>query len=151
MPNNLTILLVDDSADDRFLLPRAILKAGIANPVQEVTNGSQAIQYFSGQGVYVDRERFPFPGIVLLDLNMPEVDGFGVLEWMRSKFLVQGVLVVVLSRQDEMKQVNRAYALGANSFLTKPGHVEELEELIVSFRDYWLLRNRPPEIQQGGV
>jgi CheY-like chemotaxis protein len=150
MPNSRTILLVDDSKDDRVLLKRAFFKAGILNPVQEVNTGNEAIQYLRGDGVYQDRVEYPFPGIVLLDLNMPGIDGFGVLEWMRGKMTVQGVLVIVLSRHDETKQINRAYALGANSFLTKPGPAEELEGLIISFRDYWLMRNKPPQITEPG-
>lgn len=151
MPHSRLILLVDDNPDDRFLVRRAMSKAGIVNPVQEAKSGSEAISYLKGESKFSDREKFPFPGIILLDLNMPDVDGFTVLEWMRSKMPVAGALVVVLSRHDEMKQINRAYSLGANSFLTKPGPEKELEGLIVAFRDYWLLRNRPPQIRSQDI
>lgn len=146
MPHNRVILLVDDSADDRVLLRRAFTKAGVINPVYEVKTGREAIAYLDGEGHFADRAKFPFPRILLLDLNMPEVDGFGVLEWIRSKLAVGGLLIIILSRIDEIRQVNRAYALGANSFLTKPGPPEEMDGLISSFRDYWILRNKPPQI-----
>jgi CheY-like chemotaxis protein len=144
MPSSRTILLVDDSEDDRILLRRAFQKAGVINPVQEVVSGDAAIAYLNGDGPYQDRQKYPFPGILLLDLNMPGKDGFEVLAWVRNKLTVGGLLIIVLSRLDEMRNINRAYALGANSFLTKPGDLMELEGLINSFREYWLTRNKPP-------
>ena len=147
MPHNRAILLIDDNPDDRFLLRRALVKSGIINPIHEADSGSAAIAYLNGDGKFADRTQFPFPGILLLDLNMPLIDGFGVLQWIRSKLAVQGLLVIVLSRLDELSQVNRAYALGANSFLTKPGNETDLQELIDSFRDYWIVKNKPPSIR----
>jgi CheY-like chemotaxis protein len=144
MPHSQVILLVDDDRNDRFLLRRAFEVAGVVNAIYEVSDGAKAIAYLGGEGIYADRALFPFPGIILLDLNMPGMSGFDVLQWIRSKLTVQGLLIIVLSRVDEVRQVNRAYALGANSFLTKPGKEEDLHGLITAFRDYWILRNRPP-------
>jgi CheY-like chemotaxis protein len=145
MPHrNQVILLADDDPNDRFLIRRAFERIGIENPLFEVEDGTEAIAYLSGAGEYVDRAKYPFPGILLLDLQMPRVGGLEVLEWIRSKLTIPGLLIVVLSRNDEIRQVNRAYALGANSFLTKPGAEQELESLIASFRDYWILKNKPP-------
>ncbi len=76
---------------------------------------------------------------------MPDGDGFEVLEWIRNKFPNGGLLIVVLTKVEELRKINRAYALGANSFLTKPGSPEEMQELIRIFSGYWLLTNRPPE------
>jgi CheY-like chemotaxis protein len=149
------ILLVDDSSDDRLLLIRAFQKVGVVNPVVELSSGFEAIQYLEGSGEYTDRTRYPFPGILLLDLNMPHVSGFSVLQWIRDKLVSTPFLVIVLSRLDEIKNINRAYALGANSFLTKPGDEKELQALIKSFHDYWVLRNKgpsaDPESSAGGV
>src|SRR6185436_3856074 len=100
MPQNKAILLVDDNADDRLLLRRAFGKAGIINPLHEVNSGGEAIRYLHGEGDFADRAKYPFPGILPLDLNMPDVDGFGVLQWIRTKMTVQGLLVIVLSRMD---------------------------------------------------
>src|SRR5688572_12723268 len=122
---NQVILLADDDPNDRFLLRRAFHRLGIQNPLFEVCDGAEAIQFLSGEGRYADREAYPFPGILLLDLQMPRVSGLEVLEWVRSKLTIPGLLIIVLSRSDELRQVNRAYALGANSFLTKPGRSEE--------------------------
>jgi CheY-like chemotaxis protein len=141
---NQTVLLIDDDANDRFLIRRSFQRLGIENPLIEVSDGTEAIAYLEGSGVYADRVKYPFPGILLLDLQMPRMDGLQVLEWIRSKLTVAGFLIVVLSRLDEIRQVNRAYALGANSFLTKPGTEEDLHSLITAFRDYWILKNKAP-------
>src|SRR5688572_12290101 len=117
MPHTQVILLVDDDANDRLLIRRAFDAAGIINPVFEVPDGSKAIAYLAGEGVYANRALFPFPRIILLDLNMPGANGFDVLQWIRSKLTTQGLLIIVLSAAAEIRQINRAYALGANSFL----------------------------------
>ena len=138
--------MVDDDPNDRFLLRRAFAKTGVLNPVLEMDSGAAAIAYLSGDPPYEDRSKHPFPAVILLDLHMPGVDGFSVLRWIKDKLALGGLLIVVLSRLDEIKNINRAYQLGATSFLTKPGNPSELEELIRSFRDYWLIRNKGPEL-----
>jgi CheY-like chemotaxis protein len=150
MPNrNHAILLVDDDPNDRFLIRRAFQRLGIGNPLFEVSDGAEAIAYLAGEQKYADREKFPYPGVLLLDLQMPRVDGLEVLQWIRTELAAPGLLVIVLSRVDEIRMVNRAYALGANSFLTKPGNEQDLESLIKAFRDYWIIRNKAP--QSGAV
>jgi CheY-like chemotaxis protein len=149
MAENRLILLVDDNEDDRILLRRAFRKAGVINPVQEINSGWEAIQYMEGSGQYSDRSAYPYPGILLLDLNMPHVSGFQVLQWIRDKMVSAPFLVIVLSRLDEIRNINRAYALGANSFLTKPGEEGELQALIKSFHDYWIVRNKAPSSSSG--
>ncbi|HEV8542018.1 MAG TPA: response regulator [Verrucomicrobiae bacterium] len=138
------ILIADDSEDDLLLLKRAFVKTGVLNPIHVVKTGSETVAYLKGDGKYADREQFPFPTILLLDLHMPEGDGFDVLKWIRDKSASGGPLIIVLSRLDEIKNINRAYALGANSFLTKPGDPAELQQLIKTFHGYWLLRNKAP-------
>jgi CheY-like chemotaxis protein len=136
---------VDDNADDFLLLKRAFSKAGVVNPIYWVRSGGEAIQYLNGSGLYADRSAYPIPSVILLDLNMPDGDGFEVLTWIRNKYPNGGLLVVVLTRVEEIRKINRAYALGANSFLTKPGSAEELQELVNIFSGYWLLNNRGPQ------
>jgi CheY-like chemotaxis protein len=141
-----SILIVDDSSDDLILLKRAFKKAGVGNPIDWVKSGREAIEYLklATEG----RPAHRLPSVILLDLQMPDGDGFEVLQWIRNKFPNGGLLIVVLTRVEELRAVNRAYALGANSFLTKPGSVEELNELIRIFSGYWLLTNRPPGKQK---
>jgi CheY-like chemotaxis protein len=143
-----SILIVDDSSDDVALLKRAFKKAGVANPLSWVKSGNEAISYLNGSPPFSDRLRHPLPNVILLDLSMPDGNGFEVLKWIRAKFPAGGLLIVVLTRAEDIHLVNRAYALGANSFLTKPGKVEELEELIEIFSGYWLLNNHIPSEQQ---
>ena len=140
-----TILIVDDSSDDFLLLKRAFAKTGVVNPLFWVRSGSEAIRYLSGTEPFQDRTQYPLPSVILLDLNMPDGDGFDVLTWIRNKYPDGGLLVVVLTRVDEIRKINQAYKLGANSFLTKPGRPEELQELIHIFSGYWLLNNRAPQ------
>jgi CheY-like chemotaxis protein len=140
--------VVDDSSDDFLLLKRAFSKAGVVNPLNWVRSGGEAIKYLNGTGPYADRDAYPIPSVILLDLNMPDGDGFEVLTWIRNKYPNGGLLVVVLTRVEEIRKINRAYSLGANSFLTKPGNVEELQELVNIFSGYWLLNNRHPEAGQ---
>lgn len=149
VPASSVILIADDSTDDLFLLKRSLQQNAVVNPIQEVRSGRQAIAYLNGEGPFADRAQYPFPGILLLDLHMPDGDGFEVLTWIRNKLTTTGLLIIVLSRLDEIKNINRAYALGAKSFLTKPGDPQELQQLIKAFKDYWILRNKPPEIQEG--
>ena len=146
-----TILIVDDSSDDILLLKRAFAKTGVVNPLFWVRSGSEAIQYLSWVGPYEDRDSYPIPSVILLDLNMPDGDGFEVLTWIRNKYPSGGLLVVVLTHVEEIKKINRAYKLGANSFLTKPGSPEELQELINIFSGYWLLNNRAPHSSEGST
>lgn len=143
--------MVDDDPNDRFLLRRAFAKTGVVNPVLELNSGAAAIAYLKGDPPYANRAEHPFPAILLLDLNMPGTDGFAVLKWIKDKLTVSGLLIIVLSRLDEIKNINRAYQLGANSFLTKPGDPAELEDLIRSFHDYWLIRNKRPENSGEGL
>lgn len=143
------ILIVDDSSDDVLLLKRAFKKAGVANPIQTVSSGREAIAYLQGTGEFANRSKHPMPSVILLDLHMPDGDGFEVLQWIRNKFPSGGLLIVVLTRVEELRKINRAYALGANSFLTKPGSPEELQELIRIFSGYWLLTNRMPDYSQA--
>lgn len=140
---------MDDSSDDLLLLKRAFKKAGVANPLHCVKSGREAIAYLQGLSPFDDRAKHPLPSVILLDLQMPDGDGFDVLQWIRNKFPSGGLLVVVLTRVEELRKINRAYALGANSFLTKPGSQEELQELIRIFSGYWLLTNRMPDNSQS--
>ena len=144
MNQNRAILIAEDSEDDLILLKRAFHRAGVVNPIHVVRSGRETISYLKGNGKYADREAFPFPSVLLLDLNMPDGDGFEVLTWVRNKLDTSGLLVVVLTRMEEIKVISRAYALGANSFLTKPGNPEDLQELVNSFHGYWLLKNICP-------
>src|ERR1044071_1451459 len=138
------ILLVEDDPNDVLLLERAFQKAGLRNNLKLVRNGDQAIDYLSGTGIYADRQKFPAPFLLLLDLKMPGTDGVEVLQWARSQQELARLLIVVLTSSNLQSDVDKAYELGANSYLVKPVGFEEMVNLIQRFEVYWTEINRTP-------
>src|SRR5690242_11058819 len=120
MSDAAVILLVEDRDDDVVLAEQALKRACVTNPVRIVKDGNEAIAYLSGQGRYSSRTDHPLPALILLDLKLPGTDGFEVLKWIREQPETRTIPVVVLTSSEQMRDVNRAYALGANSFLVKP-------------------------------
>lgn len=124
-------LLVEDNEDDVFFMKRAFQQAGVHNPLQIVRNGEEAIDYLSGQHDYSDRERYPLPDLIFLDLKMPGLNGFDVLKWMREQSLI--VPVVVLTSSPEEIDRQRALDLGAECYLLKPPSKEMVLDCIKRF------------------
>jgi len=137
-----TVLYVEDSTDDFVLLKLASRKCGTPFSLQHAEDGEQAIAYLSGTGVYADREEHPFPDLVLLDLKLPRLDGFEVLQWIRQNPNTRSLPVVVLAGSTFRADVRRALELGANSYATKPGTFSELEVLLDQMGDVWLAREK---------
>ena len=140
-----TILSADDDDNDVLLLKMAFAKAGLAEQLRRVKDGAEAIQYLNGDGIYADRESFPFPSLLLLDLKMPYKNGFEVLTWIRKQPGIRGLPVIVLTSSEELRDVNQAYALGANSFLVKPLDFENSLALIRMVEKYWIRSCKLPE------
>ena len=147
--NAYPILLVEDSPDDALLIQRAFRKANLANPVELVRDGEEAVAYLSGKAPYDDRARFPLPVFMLLDLKLPRRSGLEVLAWVRKESVVKRLPVVVLTSSRESVDVNRAYDLGVNSYLTKPVGFEALLEMVKNVNLYWLVLNENPELRRG--
>lgn len=141
-----TILLVEDDPNDVLLIQRAFQRARILNPLQVVRNGDEAVAYLGGQEPYADRGRYPLPILMLLDLKLPRRSGLEVLEWLQQQPGLRRLPVVVLTSSSESIDVNRAYDLGANSYLVKPVRFEDLLQMVRSLHFYWLILNTPPEI-----
>jgi CheY-like chemotaxis protein len=144
MPEKSTILLVEDDENDVILIQRAFQKAGLSYPLKVVRDGDEAMQYLSGQNGYGNRNKFPEPFLVLLDLKMPGTDGFQVLKWARAQTELKRLLIVVLTSSALQADVNRAYELGANSYLVKPVSLDEMAHMIQRFEAYWTELNRVP-------
>ncbi len=125
------ILLVDDNPDDILLVRRTFQRAGSQHRLLALTSGLDAIAYFQGAPPYGDRAKFPLPDLVLLDIKMPACDGFEVLRWVRHQLQFAQIPVVMLTSSDEIRDVNLAYKLGANSFLVKPLDFANAAELAV--------------------
>src|SRR5205809_22508 len=108
---------------------KAFQKAFINNPLQVVRDGEEAIAYLSGVGKYSNRSEYPLPDLMPLDLKMPRMNGFEVLEWIRRQASLSSLRVVVLTASDLMRDVNSAYKLGANSFMVKPMDFEDAVQM----------------------
>jgi CheY-like chemotaxis protein len=139
-----TVLYVEDSPDDFLLFKLASKKCGTPFSLQHAADGEQAIAYLSGTEAYVDREEFPFPDLVLLDLKMPRLDGFEVLHWIRTNPSTKTLPVVVLAGSSFRADIRRALELGANSYAAKPAKFEELQVLIDQIADVWLAHEKVP-------
>jgi len=130
------ILAVEDNLDDLFLLETAIEKAELKGQVQIVRDGIEAIEYLEGLGRYADRNRFPIPSLVLLDLKLPKRSGMDVLEWMRERQETERIPVIVLSASSSETDVRSAYDLGAISYHVKSLSVDELFALMHEIQVY---------------
>ena len=139
-----TILLADDSENDLLLMSHAFEKAGFKTQLKTVHNGEEAIAYLKGERGYSDRSAYPLPNVVLLDLNMPKKSGFDVLEWVRAQAAFKHVPIVVLTASTRIEDVERAYELGASSFLVKPAAIHELVAMIRCLCEWLQFNHFPP-------
>jgi CheY-like chemotaxis protein len=150
-PSYDVILLAEDNDDHALLTRRAFKQAGLVNPLFVVQDGEEAIAYLTGEGKFANRSEYPLPTLLLLDLKMPRKNGFEVLEWLRGQPSLAALRVVVLTTSDQIHDVNRAYQLGANSFLTKPVDFRDFVQLSSAIKGYWLWMSRAPELERPGI
>jgi CheY-like chemotaxis protein len=139
------ILIVEDREDDILVMRRAFDKASLANPIKIVRDGEEALAYLSGEGKYSSRDEYPLPALILLDLKLPRMDGFEVLTWIRKQDGLRGLPVVVLTSSDQLRDVNRAYEIGANSFFVKELDFQSSVDLSRLLQRYWLQKALKPE------
>lgn len=142
------ILLVEDDDNDVILLKRAFKKSKLANALEVVSDGEAAIAYLSGAAPYEGRA---LPELVLLDLKLPRKSGHEVLEWIRAQPGLRFLPVVVLSSSREKSDLERAYDLGANSYLVKPPDFESLIEMVRTLDVYWMVLNEKPDTTGKGL
>ncbi len=146
----ITILMADDDLDDRMLTKDALEEARLANCLHFVENGEELIDYLHHRGQYADRTKFPSPGLILLDLNMPKKDGREALTEIKADPDLRRIPVVVLTTSQAEEDVLRTYDLGANSFITKPVTFESLVDLVTVLGKYWFGIVELPPISAGG-
>ena len=141
-----TVLLVEDDPNDVLLVQRAFRRANLAHVIQTVEDGEEAVAYLSGKSPYADRDRYTLPTLMLLDLKLPRKSGLEVLHWLRQQEGLKRLPVVVLTSSRETADVNRAYDLGANSYLVKPVAFESLLEMVKALNLYWMILSERPEV-----
>jgi CheY-like chemotaxis protein len=151
MTTSTAILLAEDEDTDAILMLRAFRNARIGNQLLRVRDGDEVLDYLMGNGVYANRNEFPIPCLLLLDLKMPRRNGFEVLSWIRSQPGLKRLLITVLTSSDEKADIKRAYDLGANSYLRKPADFRELIEMIKSLQTYWKIIQMPRALDPENV
>jgi len=140
------ILLVEDNADDELLTLRALKRNNIRNEVVVARDGNQALDYLFGTGLHSGRDLSVMPQIILLDLKLPKVDGFEVLNRVRASEMTKFLPVVILTTSNEDQDRIRGYDLGANSFVRKPVEFEKFIEAVRQLGLYWLILNEPAPV-----
>jgi two-component system response regulator len=143
--SNRPILLVEDNPDDVELTRIAFAQAKIANPLHVAGNGADALDYLFGRGEYADCPRHEQPSLVLLDLNMPRMDGREVLQAIRADIATRSLPVVVMTTSTEPFDVEACYSLGANSYIRKPVDFDQFMRAVKQVGMYWLMLNHPSD------
>jgi CheY-like chemotaxis protein len=141
--NQQTILYAEDEATDAFLFQRALIRAGVRHHLEVMSDGRAAIDYLN-DAVRTDGTGNELPALVLLDIHMPGISGFEVLDWIRATPGVSSLITLMLSSSHHPYDVQRAYALGANGYLVKPCCMDESVVLVKALKDYWLTHNQVP-------
>jgi CheY-like chemotaxis protein len=142
--NKRKILVVEDNPTDEALLVRALKKAGITNPVVSMKDGLEAVQYLFGQGRYEYRDLEDLPAVVLIDLNLPRLDGLEVLRRMRADYRTKLIPVTIFTSSVDEQDLINGYSLGANSYVRKPTDFAKFSKIVESLVNYWVALNEPP-------
>ena len=146
----ITILVADDDPDDRLMTREAFAECRLGNPLHFVEDGRELMDYLERRGRFADEQRYPMPGLVLLDLNMPRLDGREALREIKANPALRGLPVVILTTSRAEEDVVRSYRDGVNSFITKPVTFSALIEVVQALGKYWLEVVDLPERQEGG-
>ena len=144
--NEKIILLVEDNEDDALLTVRALNRNNILNEVVIARDGAEALDYLFCTGSHAQRDSAVMPQVVLLDLNLPKVNGLQVLERIRQDERTRLLPVVILTTSNEEVDMIKSYALGANSYIRKPVNFEQFTEAVRQLGMYWLVLNQNPHV-----
>ena len=139
-----TILLVEDNADDEELAIRALKKNNVTNNLVVARDGVEALDYLFGTGAHAGRDTATVPGLVLLDLKLPKMDGLEVLRRIRSNERTKRMPVTVLTSSKEEQDLIKSYYLGANSYIRKPVDFNQFTDAVRQLGLYWLMLNEVP-------
>ncbi|GAC21316.1 response regulator [Paraglaciecola arctica] len=133
-----TILMADDDEDDRLLTKEALQESRVLNDLHCVEDGVELINYLKRQGKYSDEDKYPWPSLILLDLNMPRKDGREALKEIKDDPELKAIPVVILTTSQQEEDMIKGYDLGAASFITKPVNFEGLVNLMKALGKYWI-------------
>jgi CheY-like chemotaxis protein len=142
--SDVEILFAEDSADDAMLTMRALKKSGFANKLHHVKDGSEALDFLYCRGTYASRNAKEHPKLILLDLKMPKISGLEVLEQIKSDEKFKSIPVVILTSSKEDPDIQKCYALGANSYIAKPVESENFFNVIKEIGLYWMVLSQLP-------
>jgi CheY-like chemotaxis protein len=131
------VLLAEDDEIDVMLLKRAFREVNVHTDVHACSNGDEVLSYLTGRGEYGDRQKYPLPQLLLLDLKMPFKNGFEVLEWLRTDPILRKLPVVIMTSSKLTRDINRAYELGASSYFVKSTDPEKLVQVVKIIEEYW--------------
>jgi len=140
----INILLVEDNPDHALLTMEVLQDNYVLNEIFVVEDGREALDFLYGQGKYSGEKRPPLPGLILLDIKLPKVDGLEVLQQIKSDPVLKSIPVVMLTTSEREEEVVKSYANGANSYITKPVSFSEFARKVQEVKLYWLLVNTPP-------
>jgi CheY-like chemotaxis protein len=146
-----TFLLVEDDDNDAFMVRMEFKRAPHHIHLQVVNDGKEAMHYLCGDGQFADRDKHPLPNVILLDLKMPRVNGYEFLEWLRRKSPggLRLIPVLVMSGSALPQDINRVYALGANSYIVKPTNWRVFKKMVADLGIYWTEHAATPEVPAG--
>ena len=147
MKRGFTILLAEDDETDAMFFRHAVGESArrcrINIDIHVVRDGEEAVAYLSGEGDFGDRQNYPFPHLIVLDLKMPRVTGLDVLRWLFEHPEYRRIPKILLSGSNEERDIESAYQLGANTYFQKPISLEEFRELVHLMVSYWAHTQRP--------
>ena len=144
------VLSVDDNDVDGALLERAFKRTSIPARLYRVSEGPQAMAYLAGDGIYRDRDSYPLPDLVLLDLAMPKMSGVEVLKWIRGQNVVKKTRVLIFTSSEKPEDVQAANEIGADGYLLKPTKFDDLKKLVKQIHEEWLGKKKEKMAKPGG-
>lgn len=144
MEKVVNILLVEDNPDDVKITERALQKGKVLNRLYIARDGQEAIDFLFNKGEYADPQKAPRPGLILLDINLPKVNGIDVLKKVKADEKLRRIPIIMLTVSKRDEDIVRSYDLGVNSYIIKPVEFDKFVETIKNIELYWLLTNIPP-------
>jgi CheY-like chemotaxis protein len=138
------VLLAEDNADDAIFIKRAIRKAGASVSLQHVENGEEAMSYLLGEGFYCDRERYPFPALIVTNMKMPRMNGLELLTWIKQQPTLKHLPVLVMSSSENPDEMSKVATLGGSSYFVKTSSLDTLKEVVKHMMSFLPPLNQQP-------